>query len=67
MKYISKNKGFGVFAEEDIEAGEFVCEYIGTIITKSEAEKKIHINHIEQKPNYILQLKEEYPNIIMST
>ena len=67
VKYISKNKGFGVFAEEDIEAGEFICEYIGTIITRSEAEKKIHINHIEQKPNYILQLKEEYPNIIMST
>jgi len=28
IKYISKNKGFGVFAEEDIEKGEFVCEYI---------------------------------------
>ena len=29
--------------------------------------KKIHFNHINQKPNYILQLKEEYPNIIIST
>jgi SET domain-containing protein len=63
----TKNKGFGVFAEEEIEKGEFVCEYIGTIITKNEAEKKIHFNHINQRPNYILQLKEEYPNIIMST
>ena len=67
IKYISKNKGFGVFAEEDIEKGEFVCEYIGSIITKNEAEKKIHFNHVNQKPNYILQLKEEYPNIIIST
>ena len=67
VKYISKNKGFGVFAEEDIEKGEFVGEYIGTIITKNEAEKKIHFNHINQKPNYVLQLKEEYPNIVIST
>ena len=47
MKYISKNKGFGVFAEEDIEAGEFVCEYIGTIITKNEALKTIYENSIK--------------------
>ena len=44
-----------------------MCEYVGNIITKSEAEQKIHFNHINQKPNYILQLKEEYPNIIIST
>ena len=67
VKYINKNKGFGVFAEDDIEKGEFVCEYIGTIITKNDAEKKMHFNHINHKPNYILQLKEEYPNIIIST
>ena len=67
VKYISKNKGFGVFTEDEIEAGEFVCEYIGTIITKNEAEKKLHFNHINQKPNYILQLKEEYPNVVIST
>ena len=67
IKYISRNKGFGVFAEEDIEPGEFVCEYIGNVITKNEAEKKIHLNHMKQKPNYILQLKEEYPNVVVST
>ena len=67
VKYISKMKGFGLFADEDIDKGEFICEYIGNIITKNEAEQKIHFNLINQKPNYILQLKEEYPNIIIST
>ena len=67
IKYISKAKGFGLFADENIEKGDFVCEYIGNIITKNEAEQKIHFNLINQKPNYILQLKEEYPNIIIST
>ena len=67
IKFISKNKGFGVFTEDDIEKGEFVCEYIGTIITKNEAEKKIHFNHINQKPNYVLQLREEFNNIIINT
>jgi SET domain-containing protein len=56
-----------LFADEDIDQGEYVCEYIGNIITKNEAEQKIHYNLINQKPNYILQLKEEYPNIIIST
>ncbi len=67
IKYISKMKGFGLFAEENIEKGDYVCEYIGNIITKNEAEQKIHFNHINQKPNYILQLKEEYQNIIINT
>ena len=67
IRYISKTKGFGLFADEDIDQGEYVCEYIGNIITKNEAEQKIHYNLINQKPNYILQLKEEYPNIIIST
>ena len=67
IKYISKMKGFGLFSEDNIEKGDYVCEYIGNIITKSEAENKIHFNHVNQKPNYILQLKEEYQNIIIST
>lgn len=67
VKYISKTKGFGLFADENIEKGDYVCEYIGNIITKNEAEQKIHFNLINQRPNYILQLKEEYPNIIIST
>lgn len=67
VKFISKSKGFGLFADEDIEKGEYVCEYVGNIITKNEAEQKIHFNLINHKPNYILQLKEEYPNIIIST
>ena len=67
IKYISKMKGFGLFADEDIEEGDYVCEYVGNIITKNEAEKKIHFNHLNQRPNYILQLKEEYHNVIIST
>ena len=67
IKYITKTKGFGLFVDEDIEKGDFICEYIGNIITKNEAKQKIHFNLINQKPNYILQLKEEYPNIIIST
>jgi len=67
IKYINKSKGFGVFTEDDIEKDEFVCEYVGTLITKTEAEKKIHFNHINQKPNYVLQLREEYNNVIINT
>ena len=62
IKYINKTKGFGLFANNDISKGDFICEYIGEIISKEEAEKKIYMNHILKKPNYILQIRECYSN-----
>ena len=53
VKYISKTKVVGLFEDEEIEKGDYVCEYIGNIITKREAEQKIHFNLLNQKPNYI--------------
>ena len=67
VKYINKSKGFGVFADEDINKGEFVCEYIGIIISKTEAENKINLNHKKQKSNYILQIKEIYSKVEINT
>jgi hypothetical protein len=32
-----EGKGLGVFAEEDIEAGEAVCEYVGEVISVAQA------------------------------
>ena len=62
IKYINKSKGFGLFANDNISKGDFICEYIGEIISKEEAEKKIYMNHILKKPNYILQIRECYSN-----
>ena len=67
LKYINKNKGFGLFANENLKKGDFICEYIGSIISKDEAEKKIHLNHKKQKPNYILQIKESYSKVEINT
>ena len=62
IKYINKTKGFGLFANNDISKGDFICEYIGEIISKEEAERKIYMNYILKKPNYILQIRECYEN-----
>ena len=67
VKFINKTKGYGVFADEDIKKGEFICEYIGVIISKDQAERKILLNHKKRKPNYILQVKENYEKVIMTT
>lgn len=32
--------GLGLFAEEEIKKGEMIVEYVGTILTKEEADKK---------------------------
>ncbi len=67
VKYINKTKGFGLFANEDIKKGDFICEYIGEIICKDTAEKKMYQNHRKQKPNYILQIRECYDTVNIST
>lgn len=67
IKYINQSKGFGVFAYEMIKQGEFVCEYIGEIIPKEKALKKIEINHLKCKPNYVLQIKEHFSKVTIST
>ena len=58
IKYINKSKGFGLFANNNISKGDFICEYIGEIISKEEAERKIYMNYILKKPNYILQISQ---------
>ncbi len=37
IKFISKEKGYGLFASSDIESNEIICEYIGQFLTSDEA------------------------------
>ena len=67
IENISRSKGFGVFCKENIAKGEFVCEYIGKILNKNNALEKINSNFMRNKPNYVLQAKENYDNISVST
>jgi SET domain-containing protein len=65
--FIDKSKGFGVRALEPIKKNEFVCEYIGEIIHKEKAFERINRNLIKRSPNYVLQVRENYEKIIIST
>ncbi len=65
--YISRSKGFGVKTKEAIKKGEFVCEYIGKIINKNTALEKINSNFMKNKPNYVLQVKENFDKFSLST
>jgi len=38
--------GFGLFAGEDIQKGDFICEYLGELITREEGERRGLINDI---------------------
>ncbi|KAF7635709.1 hypothetical protein Mgra_00004802 [Meloidogyne graminicola] len=52
-----EEKGFGVFAEELIPCGHFVVEYVGELLSRDEAEKRLKlINH--QKHNYLFTIRE---------
>jgi len=67
VDFISKSKGFGVFCMEQISKDEFVCEYIGQIISKQQAEDKLHFNLMKKKANYVLQIRENYEKMIINT
>ena len=54
------DKGKGVCALESIEAGSFVCEYMGEIISESEAETRFSQRSLLNEPNFILILREYY-------
>ncbi|KAK6645012.1 hypothetical protein RUM43_001288 [Polyplax serrata] len=51
----TKKSGWGVKAMEEIEAGTFVCEYIGEMITESEAIQRDEDNY-EKKASYLFDL-----------
>nr|CAD2185532.1 unnamed protein product [Meloidogyne enterolobii] len=51
----SEQKGFGVFAQEKIPAGHFVVEYVGELVSKEEAERRLtsQLHH-----NYLFTIRE---------
>jgi SET domain-containing protein len=67
IDYISREKGFGVFSACNIKKDDFVCEYVGLIINNHIAKEKIYSNFVRKKPNYVLQIRENYEKIIVNT
>jgi SET domain-containing protein len=65
--YINKQKGFGVKSLDYIKKDEYVCEYVGEIIHKDKALERIQRNLIKRAQNYVLQVRENYEKIIIST
>lgn len=55
------NKGYGVFAEKDIPAGTFIGEYVGEIVSTSQAKKRLE-SLSEEDPCYIVTFREHTPN-----
>jgi histone-lysine N-methyltransferase SETMAR len=54
------DKGKGVRAKENIQAGSFICEYMGEVIGKIEAEKRFKERSSLNEKNFILALREYY-------
>ena len=52
------NRGFGLFAEEDIPKGSFLCCYIGEVISTAETKKRWMKQKDAKLSNYTLILKE---------
>lgn len=60
-------KGYGLFCEQVIKKGTFICEYAGEILTKSEAARRHSLNTLHNKMNYIFGLKEVVNEKIIET
>ena len=57
VKFISPQKGFGIFSEERILKGEFIIEYAGEVISNSDVSERIRQARDDGKMNYILSVK----------
>ncbi|XP_072935752.1 probable histone-lysine N-methyltransferase set-23 [Epargyreus clarus] len=62
-----EGKGLGLFTENFIPAGVFICEYAGEIITLTEAAKRHQSNQSQGRMNYIFCLKEHAKKKIVHT
>lgn len=51
-------KGKGLFTTENIQKGQFICEYAGEIVTRHEALTRLKKNEENNLPNYILCVRE---------
>merc|ERR1712150_27193 len=60
INFISSDKGFGLFCKNKIVKGTFVCTYSGEIIGLEEGQRRTKIQQDQNKPNYILFVKEVF-------
>uniref|UniRef100_A0A915DJX3 Uncharacterized protein n=1 Tax=Ditylenchus dipsaci TaxID=166011 RepID=A0A915DJX3_9BILA len=54
---LSRDKGFGMVAKQQIKAGQFVVEYVGEVISKEEAIRRA-TTILSEEHNYILAINE---------
>ena len=55
----SKTHGWGMFAGEDISKNELVSEYIGELISSTEAQKREQI-YVIKKSSYLFEVNDDY-------
>lgn len=60
-------KGLGLFSNNFISKGTFVCTYAGEVITRTEAERRHCRNILSAKMNYIFCLKEHSNDKVTET
>ena len=74
----TKHRGWGVKARQDIVKGQFVCEYVGELITDSQADEREDDSYlfdldykvcvcVEMKFKLILSCKVTIPYLLFST
>lgn len=60
-------KGLGLFTNNFILKGTFICEYAGELITNSQALHRHNMNQIQNKMNFIFCLQEHVNNKTIQT
>ena len=61
----TESKGFGLFSVDEIKCGSIVIEYLGEVLPRSEAERRI--KSIAGSRNYMLEVREHYADTVIHT
>lgn len=67
IKQCKAQKGHGLFTNKNILKGNFICEYAGELITKTEATKRFKHNEEKNTMNYIICAKEFFGDSLQET
>ena len=58
-------KGFGLFSVDEMKRGSIVIEYLGEVLPRSEADRRI--KSIVGSRNYMLEVREHYADTVIHT
>merc|ERR1712002_788930 len=55
-KFLTKDRGYGIRTKKYIPSGEFICEYLGEVVSEQEFRRRMMEEYCNERHHYCLNL-----------